>query len=348
MTTLMNKIRAAVALLFALSPLVAGANQIYAPVLNPVMPLGGDVVPNVRRVPGKHYTDSLDMTHAPTPHQVDPSRIGQWDGRGGARDGLRLSDYNDEFSQSMIDAQAQIRDPLYDAVIKNETPLVVSTDFDQMLGNDTALAAERVGGSVETFATRTQVVRHNHVGGLLRDIDSVDLWGRENPDRAGFYSFQGDPGNTAVYTQQLLAPNSVVPYISSAALAIALGEPDLEPFLDVDGLMVRDVGTGLNPFDGQFGPGDAILFSVAPITGPNGSVIYDGGEIWNWEFGSPAQFLDHGGHLWDTAFDVMGTFGSVSENIDALEAVGGVPEPTSLLLGTLGMVCLGIGSRRRK
>ncbi|MEQ8211650.1 MAG: PEP-CTERM sorting domain-containing protein [Lacipirellulaceae bacterium] len=341
-------LRAAIALLFALSPVVAQANEIYAPVVNPISPQADDNVPDVRRVPGKHYTDSFDMTHVPTPHAVDPTRIGKWDGRGGARDGLRLSDFSDQFSNSMIDAQAQINDPLFDAVTKNETALVVSTQFDMMLGNDTSLAAERIGGGVETFATRRQIVDHNHPGGLLRDIDSVDIWGSENPNRAGFYSFQGDPGNTAVYTQQVLAPNSVVPYISTTDLAMALGEPNLEPFLDVDGLMVRDVGTGFNPFDGQFGPGDAIMFSLAPIMDPTGAIIYDGGEIWTWEFGSPAQFLDHGGHLWDTAFDVRGTFGSESENIDALEAVGGVPEPTSLLLGAMGLACLGISRRRRQ
>jgi hypothetical protein len=71
----------------------------------------------------------------------------------------------------------------------------------------------------------------------------------------------------------------------------------------------------------------------------NGGDI-DGGEIWSWQFGQPlAQFLNHGGHLWDTAFNVRQATGAVNENIDALEAVA-VPEPSTFLslltLGSLG------------
>ena len=44
-----------------------------------------------------------------------------------------------------------------------------------------------------------------------------------------------------------------------------------------------------------------------------------------------AQFLNHGGHLWDTQFNVRTATGAVNENIDALEAASSVPEPLTIL-----------------
>lgn len=324
----------------------AQANQIYSPVLNPVTPDPVDLVPDVSRVPSKQYTDALDMTHVPTPHDPRPSQVGHWDGIGGARDGVYLGDSDSFFGEFNIDAQSQVNDALFDAVIDNRAPLIVSTSFDGMLGNDTSLAAERSSGAVETFATRRQVVDHGHVGGLLRDIDSVDLWGTENADAAGFYSLQSDPNNVAVYSRLILGPGGVQPYLTKTQIANAIEDPNIAPAIDVDGLMVRDVGTGLNPFDGEFNDGDAILFSIAPIFDATGAVRYDGGEIWVWEFGQPARYLEHGGHKWDTAFDVAGTFGVNTQNIDAIEAAGSIPEPTSvaLLVGGLFGLCF----RRRR
>ncbi len=61
---------------------------------------------------------------------------------------------------------------------------------------------------------------------------------------------------------------------------------------------------------------DKIMFSIDPIQG------LDGGEIFVYDQSTrKSSFLKHGGHLWDTSFDVMGTFGTASENINALEAV---------------------------
>jgi hypothetical protein len=62
---------------------------------------------------------------------------------------------------------------------------------------------------------------------------------------------------------------------------------------------------------------------------------FDGGEIWVWQNGAPANFLYHGCHLWDTAFDAMAVFGD--ENVDALEAVG-LPEPATFLLLTVTLL----------
>jgi hypothetical protein len=185
------------------------------------------------------------------------------------------------------------------------------------------------------------------MGGQLRNIDSVDLWGPEAQSRAAFYSFGGDPGDVSIYTLQGLAPSFLAPYVTTAEIGGAIGNTALAPLIDVDGLMVNDVGTGFNPFDGEFGPGDSMIFSIAPIPNPEGGPdFFDGGEIWLWEFGQPAEFLDHGGHLWDTAFDVRGTFGTQSENVDAIEAVS-IPEPSSIAFVIAAIYGL-VGLRRRK
>jgi hypothetical protein len=269
-----------------------------------------------------------------------------FDGLGGAQNGLRLSDFAPNFESFHIDAQSQIRDVMYREVVDDRVPLIVSTSFDQMLGGNVALAAERPSGAVQSFATSTQIVNHPHIGGQLRDIDSVDLWGREEQPHAAFYSFRDDPFNTSVYTLQVLAPGFLQPYLSTGQIAGAIGNTNLAPLIDVDGLMVHDVGTATNPFDGTFGPGDSVMFSIAPIPNPEGGDFYDGGEIWVWNFGAPAQFLKHGGHLWDTAFNVGGTFGVQTENIDALEAVS-VPEPAVTALLLVGLTCLSMIRRKR-
>ena len=123
---------------------------------------------------------------------------------------------------------------------------------------------------------------------------------------------------------------------------IGVGGPywgQLVELMDVDAIMT-------------FGP--QVTYSIRPIsfiaTTPQGPVpvTFDGGEIFEYDDPTtPTRFLNHGGHLWDTAFDVRGTFNLLNENIDALEAVSAVPEPSCiamLLLGITGFATLG---RRR-
>ncbi|MCA9266153.1 MAG: PEP-CTERM sorting domain-containing protein [Planctomycetales bacterium] len=323
------------------------ANETYVPVAHPIVPGVFDAVPPVERVPGKELTDSFDQNYQPVPHAVQPMQLGLFDGLGGARNGVDIIGFVPKDIVGLhIDAQAQVNDRLFREVVDNRVPLIVSTESDQMLGRDVALAAERATGAVQSFATRSQVVDHGHAGGVLRDINSVDLWGIEEQTGTNFLSVEGDAAGVSVYSMNVLGPGGVQPYLTRADIAGAIGMPNLDVRIDVDALMVGDVGTGFNPFDGEFGPGDAIMFSLAPIT-VGSDLVVDGGEVWIWEFGQPAHFLNHGGHLWNTAFSVRDAFGTQFENVDALEAVS-VPEPATGLV--FGMTILGLlgASRRRR
>ena len=117
-------------------------------------------------------------------------------------------------------------------------------------------------------------------------------------------------------------------------------------------MMIFDQVDEKNSFD----IGDWIMFSVSPIDGDDSGDItldnplldVDGGEIFVWQKGEEAKFLDHGGHPWDTEFSVRGTLNLDNEDVNALEAVAyhnipPVPEPSSLL-SLLGLSALGVGS----
>jgi hypothetical protein len=149
-------------------------------------------------------------------------------------------------------------------------------------------------------------------------------------------SVLGDPGGTAIWAYNPSTTTSSA-YISDADIAAAIGRPDLAGSIDVDGLMTYDGFGTWNSWD----TGDSLLFSIRPVD------TFDGGEIWVWTKGTAATFLSHGGHLWDTAFNVSGTFGGL-ENVDALEAVAGVPEPNLVaLLAVGGALMLAERWRRR-
>lgn len=140
---------------------------------------------------------------------------------------------------------------------------------------------------------------------------------------------------------------------------------EVRRMIDVDATMARDVESPAGTAPVFWGPGDELLFSIDPLgtvdvfdaSGSNvGTADVDGGEIMHLMktgtgMGSGSfliEFLDHGGHLWDTDFAVATTFGYEFEDIDALEAVGVLegqdiptPEPGSIVLCTLGIALAG-------
>lgn len=163
--------------------------------------------------------------------------------------------------------------------------------------------------------------------------------------------------------------------IVSAVETLFLGpggrfDDETRRMIDVDGTMAQDVGDA-SPTAALWDVGDELLFTIDPILdggafdasgSPIAAPLIDGGEIMHLVKTAPGtgpgtfsiSFLSHGGHLWDTAFDVAGTFGYLFEDVDALEAVGTLtgdtdiptPEPSTLLLTTFALGCVAASRRR--
>ncbi len=170
-------------------------------------------------------------------------------------------------------------------------------------------------------------------------IDGLEVWGGEdhtmfslyqdpledpsNPQSRKVSVFRYDPGN-----------DISTPYIYNDDVRTAIGLAPGSLEIDLDSLMVFD-STG----DDQFDAGDSVLFTVQENQSAGGP--FHGGEIWVWNFGSPATFLNHGGVLWDSVNQPAALFGwggQFRNDIDALEAIFEIPEPSSCALLLLGLV----------
>ena len=343
-----------------------------------VQPAPGPHIPWPKNVPGKEYSDRFDKD-TQEPPVLDPEQNIYWDGNGGRQDTFDYSGSRagDTVTAREVDALANHGDALFWDVIANQAALLFSTgsttlllpgdsraavynaspDYNQLGIHEKSVLFESIGGGIDFWAKPPEI---DQAG--VNDLDGLEVWSSVSPtssqypspadptpDDADMYSLLGDPLINGIrtsvwyYNPITQISNS---YITAAQIAAAINRPDianLANIIDLDGLMVWDGGN-----IGQWDNSDAILFSVMPIDANLDGIItpninggdIDGGEIWSWQFGQPlAQFLNHGGHLWDTAFNVRQATGAVNENIDALEAVA-TPEPSTFLslltLGTLG------------
>jgi hypothetical protein len=331
-----------------------------------VQPAPGPGIPWPKNVPGKEYSDRFDKD-TQEPPVLDPEQNIYWDGNGGRQDAFDYSGSRagDTVTAREVDALANHGDALFWDVIANQAALLFSTgsttlllpgdsraavynaspDYNQLGIHEKSVLVEPIGGGTGFWATPPQI---DQAG--VNDLDGLEVWGGladPTPNDADMYSLLGDPLINGIRTSVWYYNGGVsTSYLNAAQIAAAINRPDivnLADIIDLDGLMVWDGGN-----IGQWDNSDAILFSVMPIDANLDGIItpninggdIDGGEIWSWQFGQPlAQFLNHGGHLWDTAFNVRQATGAVNENIDALEAVA-VPEPSTFLslltLGSLG------------
>ncbi|MEX0937982.1 MAG: PEP-CTERM sorting domain-containing protein [Pirellulales bacterium] len=313
-------------------------------------PIPGNGIPTAQQVPGKDYSDYRDkdgITGA-----GDPEQVIAWDGMGGIRDSVDYSGSRLPFPgvdiDLEVDALAAGIDALYNEVIADNAALLFSVGdlgIGGLVGDGNIYveptAAAGGAGAFSIWATPTDIDQHG-----VTDVDGLEVWGADNVDDSTLYSLYGDP--FAVLTPALVAKVAIwefsggasTPHTLTSELAAAmdlqftgfgLGGPawgQLVELMDLDAMMVL---------------GREVLFSIAPIDLSQFDPLLpnlDGGEIFVYtDPNSPTSFLRHGGHEWDTAFDVMGTFNVLSENINALEAVS-VPEPSSLVLALLAIAGL--------
>lgn len=303
------------------------------------------------QVPGKEYTDFHDINAGGA---ATPGQVLLWDGSGGVVDGPVLpTGYVTPPGRlpQDIDALANRRDYLFHEVSYfNSATLLISVTGDSP---SASIWYENPDGSTGVWATKAQVNRNG-----VFDLDALEVWGPNGVSDSDFISMHADPqlSTAPAGLHYSIVTSSEAPVLSRDSLAAAIGLSlgagtvnghhltDIEiatliEEVNLDALMYfrndpddRPIDGGhpnaVSPFDFV---GDEILFSISPISyqTPSGALtLFDGGEIWTYRLGDPAAaFLFHGGHLWDTAFDVRGTFGVANENVDGLEAVvSAVPE----------------------
>jgi hypothetical protein len=348
------------------SQVLAGPFNSPGPFVDP----SGKEVPFPPQVPGKEYSEDPDRNGNPL-HTPNPGQVIAWDGTGGTTNTSNFFGLWNPTSgiaapdPFQVDALANRKDLLFYEVIEDSVPLVFSTGLPggPRTAFDNYIFYERPNHKVllpfpykeiGVWATPAEInqVEPNNVEGLelwapvqdetvpLEDrVNDVLLQGPEIPvDDANRYSLFGDPLGCSVFKSNgnclFLKAD-----IASAITPLFPGLDITDAKIDLDGLMTWE---------------NDILFSLKPIDGNNDGIItdndpsqdLDGGEIFVWLSTEPsAKFLIHGGHVWDTAFNVKNTvkhwtgLEPGTENIDALEAVA-TPEPSTFLslltLGTLG------------
>ena len=327
---------------------LAGANP-WAPMTSAV-PGPSRFVPTAMEVPGKDFSNALDRDAAGVP---DREQVVAWDGLGGVRDsfdysGSRLA-YPGADIDLEVDGLASSFDSLFSDVRADKAALLFSAQGDPNVLYELATGFPGAPAGFGTWATAADVDAMNPP----TDTDALEVWGKDDEDDSERYSLAGDPivqfagGARKVAVWRFpgpAGPSSPLTFTSDLAASIDMqfgfggSGPlfgQLVELMDVDAIMVL---------------GDQVTFSIQPLDLTQFGVPFnfDGGEIFEYDGpGIATRFLNHGGHVWDTAFDVNGTFHVNNENIDALEAVAQlVPEPSSTALFLVGILAA-CGFKRR-
>jgi len=328
-----------------------------------IIPAAADQIPprTPDTVPGKEYSNAPDETAGGV---FDPHQNIWWDGTGNAGNTFDYTNGLPVALQDMyyVDALANFRDHYYYRVARDEVTMLVSLQGERRIRYTASAHHVPVHGTppkIGVWASPNQI----NSSWPPDDVDGLEIWGPDGSsgDDANRFSLIFDPqpdGHDDVPSSKVSVwswdpnTNSATPYIYTIDIATAVGQLDLVKKIDVDAMMIYDNQDDATfEFEGDAQtPADSIMFSIAPVYDDQNQLVFDGGEIWLWDYGGPgstAQFLMHGNETWNTGHSVQGHFGGVNEeNINALE---GVPEPSTFALSTLALLGLvGWGRRRTR
>ena len=331
-----------------------------------VLPIPSYSLPAPKNVPGKEVSFGNLTAQEGDRDQLFASAPGQavfFDGVNILpQSGLRNSHF---YGNLQVDALSNIGDALFYPIRENTTNLLFSVQNDRW-GN--AIFAEHPNGGISLWSNTNGVVGNffSSFGSLvvngnpssvidpnpsypltstghLIDVDGLEVWGPE-PSALGLNMIPPSGTDDPNYDASVFSPEGDGPFSVSCVdplsncikytqleLANAIGRADLASLIDVDGLMTylsSDVDAeGKNFLE--------MHFSIRPID------VFDGAEIWTWngQPGTLATPLMHGGHLWNTAFNLRQTLidqgfpdpglsnSGAEVNLDAMEAASAVPGP---------------------
>lgn len=328
------------AVLFGCVTLTQADENYLVPLPGPFQ-IGGANVPSPAEVPGKELSFRGDVTTTTTPHSPDPGQTQNWAGDGRIADGTDFGNVITLDLNPQVDALAARRDALFFDASFNQAPIIITIE------GDTNIHYEAPSGARGVWATAAQI-SHEH-NQPPRVVDALEVYGPEILSDANHFSLEGDPFNFAIFNENGSVYATRNQISDSVALLLGLNDPDdratFASLSDLDALMSFESGS----VDGQFDAGDQLLISYMPLTmnlRQGGSLSIDGGEIFYIDVQAIAviaSYLNHGGHLWDTAFDVRAAFDVDSENVFALEAVGStIPTPGAFAGGLALLAALGL------
>jgi hypothetical protein len=341
--------RLAVTLMISFCIASAAVAAPWVPLANPVLPAPGNGLPTPQDVPGKDYSRLGDTDEFGA---ADAEQVVAWDGSGGVRNSFDYSGSRALLpADGEVDALSAGGDALFSALRADQAALLFSASRDGriMYVRPTSVPNPIAGFGV--WANPTDI----DVSNPPVDLDALEVWGGDQLDDSDRYSLAGDPfvqlpaGAAKVAIWDYDSTNHVSnPHTFTSDLAAAM---DLQYFgIGVGGPLWSQL-VELMDLDAMMTFGPQVTFSIEPL---NLSTIdpllpdFDGGEIFLYDGpGTPTSFLVMGGYTWNTALDVVNTFGVPLENINALEAVS-VPEPGSLALAIVGAIGLAIWRRRRR
>lgn len=185
------------------------------------------------------------------------------------------------------------------------------------------------------------------------DIDSIELWGPESPltknernkysldvDYASYDSALEDDA-VAVWNYDgtpFLAHSSIVEAVEGLLGTLEDAGLDDPALINIDAMMLLATNGSFGAFDGGAASQDMILFSIRQIANSDDESGYyaTGSEIFWLDASGASGFFFHGGHAWDKDYALESLVYSTEAgdgvvDINALEAVGAVPEPSGVV-----------------